>query len=59
MNQSTTDDLEGKAHEAKGTVKELAGQLTNNADLEAEGKDEKTAGKVRQKVADIEKVLEK
>ena len=43
----------------KGTVKEKAGQLTNNPTLEARGKGEKFAGKVQTKVGQIEKVLEK
>jgi len=34
----------------KGKVKEKAGQVTNNSDLEAEGKAEHNAGKVEKKV---------
>ena len=43
----------------KGKIKETAGQVTNNPDLEAEGKAEHRAGKVEKKVGQIEKVLEK
>jgi uncharacterized protein YjbJ (UPF0337 family) len=43
----------------KGKVKEKAGQVTNNSDLEAEGKAEHNAGKVEKKVVQIENVLEK
>ena len=43
----------------KGTVKEKAGQVTNNPDLKAEGKAENITGKVQKKVGQIEKVLEK
>ena len=43
----------------KGIVKEKAGQVTNNPDLEAEGKAEHIAGKVEKKVGQIEKVLGK
>jgi uncharacterized protein YjbJ (UPF0337 family) len=46
-------------HEAKGKLKEKAGQVTKNPDLEAEGHDEKMAGKVQKKVGQVEKVFEK
>ena len=55
MKESTKDEARGKAHK----IKEKAGQLTNNPDLEAAGQDEKTAGKVQKKVGQVEKVLEK
>ena len=35
MNQSTKDQIEGAIHEAKGKVKETAGQAIGNPDLEA------------------------
>jgi uncharacterized protein YjbJ (UPF0337 family) len=41
----------------KGKVKEKAGQVTNNPELEAEGQDEKIGGKVQKKVGQVEKVL--
>ena len=59
MNQSTKDEIKGNMHEAKGTVKEKAGQVTNNPNLTAEGQHEKLASKVQKKVGQIEKVLEK
>jgi uncharacterized protein YjbJ (UPF0337 family) len=59
MKPSTTDQIEGKLHEVKGTVKEKAGKVTNNPNLEAKGQAEKLAGKVQNKVGQIEKVLEK
>jgi uncharacterized protein YjbJ (UPF0337 family) len=43
----------------KGKVKEKTGQVTNNPDLEIEGKAEHNAGKVEKKVGQIEKVFEK
>ena len=43
----------------KGKLKEKAGQVTNNPDLEAEGKAEYNVGKVEKKVGQIEKVFEK
>ena len=59
MNQSTTDQAQGHLHEAKGTVKEKIGQLTNDPNLEAEGTSEKVGGTVQKKVGQVEKVFEK
>jgi uncharacterized protein YjbJ (UPF0337 family) len=58
MKPSTKDQIEGKAHEVKGAVKEAAGKLTNNPNLEGEGQAEKVAGKVQKKVGQVEKVVE-
>lgn len=58
-NSSTNDQAAGKFHEVKGKVKELAGQIVNNPDLEDEGKAENLGGKVQKKVGQIEKVFEK
>jgi uncharacterized protein YjbJ (UPF0337 family) len=57
MKSSTKDQVEGKLHELKGKVKERAGQVTNNPDLEGEGQNEQLAGKVQQKIGQIGKVL--
>jgi uncharacterized protein YjbJ (UPF0337 family) len=59
MKTSTTDQVKGKLHEIKGDLKEKAGQVTNNPDLEAEGQNEEIAGVVQKKVGQIEKVFEK
>jgi uncharacterized protein YjbJ (UPF0337 family) len=59
MKNSTTDKVQGAVHEAKGAVKEKIGHATNNPNLEAEGTDEKVAGKIQKKVGDVEKVFEK
>jgi uncharacterized protein YjbJ (UPF0337 family) len=59
MKDSTTDKVQGAAHEVKGTVKEKVGQAVGNPDLEAEGTAEKVGGKVQQKVGDSKKVFEK
>jgi uncharacterized protein YjbJ (UPF0337 family) len=59
MKPSTKDEVAGKVHEVKGTVKEKAGQLTHNRELEDEGQDEKVGGKVQKKIGQVEKVLEK
>ncbi|HXP83232.1 MAG TPA: CsbD family protein [Bryobacteraceae bacterium] len=56
---STKDQIKGKLHAMKGKVKEKAGQVTDNPNLEAEGLAEQLAGKVQNKVGQIEKVLEK
>jgi uncharacterized protein YjbJ (UPF0337 family) len=59
MNQSTKDEIKGNMHDAKGTTKEKAGQITDNPNLTAKGQNERLAGKVQKKVGQIEKVLEK
>jgi uncharacterized protein YjbJ (UPF0337 family) len=41
MNPSTKDEIEGIVHEVKGKVKETAGKVTNNPNLQAEGNSEK------------------
>ena len=40
------DQVQGHINEAKGAVKEIAGKLVGNEDLEQEGTLQKTAGKV-------------
>jgi uncharacterized protein YjbJ (UPF0337 family) len=59
MENSTKDKVEGSFHELKGKIKENVGQVTNNPDLESEGKGEKVVGKFQKKVAEAEKVFEK
>ena len=59
MKASTKDRIQGTLHELKGKAKEKLGQVTNNPNLEAEGQDEKVAGKVQKKIGDVEKVFEK
>ena len=59
MKQSTKDRVEGQLHEVKGKVKEKAGQVTNNPDLEREGQAENLAGKIQKKIGQIEDVFEK
>ncbi len=41
------DRIEGAAKQAKGSVKEGLGKVTGDAKTEAEGKAEKTVGKVQ------------
>lgn len=41
------DRIEGKADKAKGYVKEKAGQILNDPDLEAEGQVDQAKGEVK------------
>jgi uncharacterized protein YjbJ (UPF0337 family) len=59
MKSSTKDQAEGKFHNVKGKIKEIAGKVSKNPELEGEGKDEKTAGKIQEKIGEIEKVVGK
>ncbi len=59
MKSSAKDQAEGKFHELKGKIKEVAGKLSDNPDLEAEGTGEKIAGKVQMKIGQAKKVLGK
>jgi uncharacterized protein YjbJ (UPF0337 family) len=58
MKDSTKDAAEGAFHELKGAIKGQAGKLTNDPDLEADGIVEKITGKIQQKVAQVEKIIE-
>jgi uncharacterized protein YjbJ (UPF0337 family) len=57
MKSSTKDQAEGKFHQMKGKFKEIAGELSDNPKLEAEGAGEKMAGIVQEKFGQINKVL--
>ncbi len=59
MKPSTENEIAGRVHEVKGTIKQKVGQLTNDPDLEGEGIGEKIAGKVQKKIGQLEKVIEK
>jgi uncharacterized protein YjbJ (UPF0337 family) len=59
MTNSTTDKIEGAIHEAKGKIKETAGQITNDPALEEEGKDENLAGKIQTKIGEVKQVFDK
>ena len=43
----------------KGEIKKKTGQVTNNPDLEADGRAEHNAGTVEKKIGQIEKVFQK
>lgn len=45
MSLPNNDEVEGKWEQTKGWVKDKAGEVTNDPDLEAEGEAQRTAGK--------------
>ena len=57
MKSSTKDQTEGTFHQMKGKIKEVAGKLSDDPNLEAEGTGEKIAGKIQEKVGQVKKVL--
>ena len=57
MKPSTEDKATGSLHEVKGAIKQEAGKLTKNPNLEADGIAEKNAGKVQHVVGKIEKAV--
>jgi uncharacterized protein YjbJ (UPF0337 family) len=59
MKSSRRDKTEGKFHQMKGKVKQVAGQISDNPKLEAEGNVEKIAGKVQEKRGQVKKVFGK
>jgi uncharacterized protein YjbJ (UPF0337 family) len=59
VKSSTKDKAEGTFHEVKGKVKEVAGKLSDNPKLEAEGTGENIAGKIQGKIGQVKKVLGK
>lgn len=59
MKSSMKDKVDGTLHQAKGNLKVMAGNITDNPKLKAEGVAEKTAGKIQEKLGQIKKVLGK
>lgn len=57
MKSSTKDQVQGTIHQVKGSIKEIAGILSDNKKLEDEGIDEKITGKVQDKIGQVKKVL--
>ena len=55
MKPSTKDQVEGKAQEIKGAIKEQVGHISKDSDLEAEGTVQKLTGKAQQVIGKIEK----
>jgi uncharacterized protein YjbJ (UPF0337 family) len=59
MKSGTRDEAEGKWHQVKGKVKEIAGKAVGKRDLEAEGQAENVDGKVQEKIGEIKAVVGK
>ena len=59
MKSSLRDRAEGMFHGVKGKAKEIAGELSDNRELEAEGTGERAAGKVQEKIGQAKKILRK
>jgi uncharacterized protein YjbJ (UPF0337 family) len=59
MNPSTENEIAGKVHEVKGTIKEKVGQLTDDPNLEGEVVVENITGKIQNKFGQMEKAIEK
>jgi uncharacterized protein YjbJ (UPF0337 family) len=59
MKSSIRDKTEGTFHKVKGKAKEIAGKLSDDPELEAEGTAEKIAGNVQEKIGQVKKVLGK
>ena len=53
MKDSTKDQSAGKLHKTKSKLKKKAGRAINDPDLEVEGKDETTAGKIQKKIGQM------
>jgi uncharacterized protein YjbJ (UPF0337 family) len=59
MKASTKDAAVGTFHEVKGAIELRAGKLINDPELEADGIVENVTGKIRQKIAQVEQIIEK
>jgi uncharacterized protein YjbJ (UPF0337 family) len=59
MKPSTQNEIAGKAHEVKGKIKEKAGELTHDPDLEGRGITERIAGNVQKKLGRVQRIFEK
>ena len=47
------DEIEGKGKQVKGAIKDKAGELIGDRDLEAEGETERLEGKVQEKIGEV------
>jgi uncharacterized protein YjbJ (UPF0337 family) len=50
--------MSGETDQAKGRIKQAAGDLTDNDDLQREGEADETAGKVKEKIGDAKDELD-
>jgi uncharacterized protein YjbJ (UPF0337 family) len=53
------EHVKSAADKASGTVKEVAGKLTGNKKLEAEGKIDKAKGEAREFIGDVKDAAKK
>jgi uncharacterized protein YjbJ (UPF0337 family) len=51
------DRIEGSAKQAKGAIKEVAGKVTGDAKLRADGKADKTAGRIQNAIGRVKDAL--
>ena len=51
------DRIEGSAEQAKGKIKEVAGKVTGDSKLEADGKADQVAGKIQNAIGGIKDTL--
>jgi uncharacterized protein YjbJ (UPF0337 family) len=49
------DQVKGRVNEAEGKIKEVAGKLVGNENLEAKGKVQKDLGKAQARYGDVKK----
>jgi len=49
------DQVKGRVNEAEGKIKEVAGKLVGNENLEAKGKVQKELGKAQARFGDVKK----
>jgi uncharacterized protein YjbJ (UPF0337 family) len=59
MKSGTRDKAEGAFHEVKGKIKEVAGKLSDNPKLRAEGTVEKLGGRLQEKIGQVKQVFGK
>jgi uncharacterized protein YjbJ (UPF0337 family) len=57
MKTSSKNQARGLLHQAKGSVKEVAGKISGNSRLEAEGAGEKVVGKIQEKTGQVQNIL--
>ena len=56
-NPMDKDRIQGSAKEVKGAMKEAVGKVTGDAKLQADGKADKTAGKIQNAVGGVKDAL--
>ena len=59
MDESTKDRVKGRINEAKGTLKEKAGEAVGNPDLRDRGTATKAGGTIQRKIGEVKKVFGK